>query len=103
MSYALTEQLHPYNFTRSLFRSSQRESSVTQPDLSGKLSLRLSGDRQSAVSDYRLHSEVLTLHLRPENQRLLGLLSDWYATPDELGDAWWEDFEEELAINRFHL
>ncbi len=39
--------------------------------------------------------------LRPQNKRLLELLQA--APPDELGEAWWADFERELAENRLSL
>jgi hypothetical protein len=38
--------------------------------------------------------------LRPQNQQLLALLAAWVAEPDDRGDAWWDDFEAELAANR---
>lgn len=38
--------------------------------------------------------------LRPENKALLAFLKEWMATPDELGDEWWEEFEDDLKMNR---
>jgi hypothetical protein len=104
MSSALTHNLsYSHNFVGALFRRCNAESSVTQPDLAAELSLRLAGERQSAVSDYQLHTEVLGTQLRPENQRILALLEEWYSTPDEMGEAWWNEFEEDLEVNRFSI
>ena len=38
--------------------------------------------------------------LRPQNRRGLALLEDWLAEPDDLGDAWWDDFERDLKQHR---
>lgn len=34
------------------------------------------------------------------NQELLRLLRDWMSAPDDLGQAWWEEFRREMAANR---
>ena len=41
--------------------------------------------------------EGRTLHER--NQKVIALLREWRARPDDLGDEWWEDFRRELAQN----
>jgi hypothetical protein len=41
--------------------------------------------------------------LRPENQRLLTFLDAWMAESADLSDTWWEEFEAELAANRFSI
>ena len=40
---------------------------------------------------------------RGANQTALKLLDAWMAEPDDLGDAWWAEFEEELLQNRFSI
>lgn len=40
---------------------------------------------------------------RAANQAALELLDAWMAEPDDLGDAWWAEFEEELMQNRFSI
>jgi len=38
--------------------------------------------------------------LRPENRALLEFLREWMSTPDDMGEEWWEQFEQELRSNR---
>lgn len=38
--------------------------------------------------------------LRPQNQRLLEFLEELAAEPDDLGDAWWDEFRAWLHKNR---
>jgi len=38
--------------------------------------------------------------LRPENRALLEFLKEWMSTPDDMGEEWWEQFEQELRSNR---
>lgn len=40
---------------------------------------------------------------KSQKQQLSALLEAWYAEPDDLGAAWWDDFERELRENRFKL
>jgi antitoxin YefM len=40
---------------------------------------------------------------KSQKQQLSELLEAWYAEPDDLGDAWWDDFERELRENRFKM
>jgi hypothetical protein len=37
------------------------------------------------------------------NQAALALLEEWMSEPDDLGDDWWDDFENDLRQNRFSL
>lgn len=39
--------------------------------------------------------------IQARNQRAIKLLEEWYATPDDLGDEWWDEFEQDLKRNRF--
>ena len=41
--------------------------------------------------------------LSPENQRLLAFLEEFMKTPDEMGKAWWDEFEKWLRENRLRL
>jgi hypothetical protein len=43
------------------------------------------------------------VNLRSQNQRALALLRAWQNQSDELGQAWWDDFERDLAEHRFSL
>jgi hypothetical protein len=38
--------------------------------------------------------------LRLQNQHALALLCDWLAEPDDLGQAWWANFEQDLRHHR---
>jgi hypothetical protein len=39
------------------------------------------------------------VRLSPQNQRLLAFLDRFLAEPDELGDAWWDEFRDWLKKN----
>lgn len=54
--------------------------------------------RESAPS-----TDTRTEALRPENQRLLAVLEELAARPDDLGAAWWDDFERSLRVNRMRF
>jgi hypothetical protein len=41
--------------------------------------------------------------LRPENRRLLILLKELAAKPDELGAGWWDEFEKTLRETRMRV
>ena len=41
--------------------------------------------------------------LRPENRRLLGILKELVARPDELGAGWWDEFEKTLRETRLKV
>jgi len=50
--------------------------------------------------------EALELHFEFPNvsqKNALTLLEKWMSEPDDKGDAWWDEFEEELRQNRFTL
>ena len=38
--------------------------------------------------------------LSPNNRRLLAFLEKLAAKPDDLGDAWWDEFQKSLRENR---
>ena len=52
------------------------------------------------VEQGRLKAQQEAKALPPRNQELLRLLRDWMSTPDELGEAWWEEFRRDMAQNR---
>jgi hypothetical protein len=87
--------------------------SVTGIDLNVQLLLKIYRDQATVVSRYTLQSSVVSETtvltesntvdspvLPPKNQRALDLLHAWMAESDELGDAWWDDFERDLAQSR---
>lgn len=41
--------------------------------------------------------------ISPKNQQALTLLKAWCDEPDELGDAWWDEFETDLYQNRLNF
>jgi hypothetical protein len=41
--------------------------------------------------------------LSPNNRRLLAFLEKLAAKPDDLGDAWWDEFRESLRKNPVRL
>ena len=41
--------------------------------------------------------------LRPQNRRALALLAAWMGEPDDLGDEWWDAFEQDIQQHRFSL
>jgi hypothetical protein len=41
--------------------------------------------------------------LGPHNRRLLAFLEKLAAKPDDLGDAWWDEFRESLRKNPVRL
>jgi hypothetical protein len=54
-------------------------------------------------TDIQAEKTLPAQELRPENLRLLAFLDAWMAESDDLSDAWWEEFEAELAANRFSI
>ncbi|HUI43912.1 MAG TPA: hypothetical protein VL523_18270 [Terriglobia bacterium] len=38
--------------------------------------------------------------LRPQNKRLLKWIDRWLDSPDDRGDAWWNEFEADLHNHR---
>ena len=47
----------------------------------------------------QLWEEWLAQGIRPQNKRMLALLDEWEANPDE----WWDDFQAFLKANRLDL
>jgi len=73
-------------------------------DLTARFLFRLQADQVDIARSFRLQSTAVTTPvLRPENRRALELLEAWMAEPDDLGEAWWDDFERELRQHRFSL
>lgn len=61
-------------------------------------------DNAETASTYPLHSDVLPeAALSPPNRQALALHEAWYAEPDDLGQEWWAEFEEELRQNRLNF
>ena len=38
--------------------------------------------------------------LRPQNRRALALIEEWLSEPDDLGEEWWDSFEQDLKKYR---
>ena len=73
-------------------------------DLVADLTLRLYQDKADTVTNYSLQSAALPEpQLRPQNRQALALHERWFTEPDELGEDWWADFEQELQQNRLSL
>ena len=70
-------------------------------DLDTVLWMRLRRQQADTARQYRFHSDVLPeAELHPQNRRALALLQAWSEETDELGSAWWDEFERELEKNR---
>jgi len=41
--------------------------------------------------------------LAERNRRLIQHINEWYATPDDQSEDWWDELERELLGNRFRL
>lgn len=41
--------------------------------------------------------------VREENRRALALLDAWLSEPDDLGEDWWEEFEQEMYKHRLTI
>ena len=41
--------------------------------------------------------------ISPNNQAAIKALDEWMATPDDMGEEWWNEFEAFLKANRFTL
>ena len=41
--------------------------------------------------------------LRPQNYRALALLEAWMAEPDDMGNEWWDAFEQDVQQHRLSL
>lgn len=58
------------------------------------------GPLRLLVEEGRLKAQQEAKALPPRNQKLLRLIRDWMSTPDDLGEAWWEEFRRDMAQNR---
>jgi len=48
--------------------------------------------------------QILEPDLRErKRQRAIALLDEWMATPDDLGEEWWAEFDRFLQANPFSL
>ena len=47
-----------------------------------------------------LEDALATQEIKTRNQRAIEMLQAWAAEPDDTDDAWWDEFERELAENR---
>jgi hypothetical protein len=73
-------------------------------DLVISLTVQLRQNQADTAGHYLLQSAALPeAELHPQNRRALALLRDWMAEPDDLGDDWWDAFEQDLKQNRFSL
>ena len=41
--------------------------------------------------------------IRTENLEAIKLLDEWFAEPDNLGEAFWEEYEKQLEGNKFTI
>lgn len=41
--------------------------------------------------------------IRKENLEAIKLLDEWFAEPDNLGEAFWEEYEKQLEGNKFTI
>ncbi len=51
----------------------------------------------------REEEEVDESKLVVANRRAMALLDEWMSEPDNLGQEWWDEFDNELRANRFSL
>jgi len=73
-------------------------------DLIPALLGRLQDDQRGTANTYPIENVLLYRQaIRPENLRALALLDVLLAKPDDLGDAWWADFERDLQEHRFTI
>jgi hypothetical protein len=73
-------------------------------DLIPALLDRLQDDQRGTANTYPIENVLLYRPaIRPENLRALELLDAFLAEPDDVGDAWWADFEQDLQEHRFNI
>jgi hypothetical protein len=61
-------------------------------------------DQCTLVRPYTPESVLIpSSGIRPQNLQLLAVLNEWYNSPDELGDAWWDEFERDVRNNRLEI
>ena len=62
------------------------------------------GNRQAVQLSLTVWEELLVLlESSQKRERALQLLLTWQAVPDDKGTEWWDEFEGELASQRFSL
>jgi len=44
-----------------------------------------------------------SVSIRKENLEAIKLIDEWFAEPDNLGDAFWKEYEEQLQDNKFTI
>lgn len=44
-----------------------------------------------------------SVSIRKENLEAIKLLDEWFAEPDDLGDAFWKEYEQQLQDNKFTI
>jgi hypothetical protein len=60
--------------------------------------------RSGTLDNHPLQSVALPeADLRPQNRRALALLAAWMDEPDDLGDEWWDAFEQDVQQRRLSL
>lgn len=55
---------------------------------------------QPAMELFGVSEEIRQEIIQKRNEEARELLRQWYATPDDKGDEWWDEFERELKANR---
>jgi hypothetical protein len=51
----------------------------------------------------KLQKPVGQVQIREKNLRAIALLEEWFSEPDDLGPAFWENFDKDLEANRFTI
>ncbi len=46
---------------------------------------------------------LASVSIRKENLEAIKLLDEWFAEPDDLGDAFWKEYEQQLQDNKFTI
>jgi len=72
-----------------------------------ELSFRYNDSSQAPFveeKDINCVQEALSsVQVSERNLQAITFLDEWFAEPDDLGDAFWDDFEKELEANRFSI
>jgi len=107
MAYALSANWFTlWSYSTEANADSQRPANIVGSaasglDLAAEITLRLYEEKADTARHYAWQSEALPeAALSPQNRRALALLEEWYSEPDDLGEAWWTEFEQELRQNR---
>ena len=51
----------------------------------------------------KLPGPFAEIGIRENNQKAIALLEEWFLSPDDLGSAFWEKFDNELEANKFTI